>query len=100
MAALQGKKHAAKQEYEVAVVMASRGGFIGDAALAYERFFIHLLEISETEEALDKLDKAIELYSEWGAIRKATILQETYSYLFTKPKEILALKPAIDAWEQ
>ena len=72
----------AMKKYESATVMASRGSFLHDAALANERFGIFLLnQMHDKEMAAFRLHKAIKLYSEWGSVSKASMLEKNYQEL-------------------
>jgi hypothetical protein len=88
-AALDGKSKAAQKNYQSAVVMAARGGFVHDAALANERYGEFLLhDMSDTQEAVFPFEEAIMLYSEWGASKKVELLREQYSYLWPHPTSL------------
>jgi hypothetical protein len=88
-AALDGKSKEAELHYQSAVVMAARGGFVHDAALANERYGEFLLnELSDKYMAVFRLEEAIKLYSEWGALKKVELLREQYSDLLPQPSEI------------
>ena len=90
LAALNGRKHVAKKHYEVAAILAGRGGFVRDAALANERYGEFLLEdMCDREDAAFRFQEAIKLYLEWEARAKAELLSAKYGYLWsTPPKEI------------
>jgi predicted ATPase len=86
--ALNGKKHAAKKFYEEAIILASRSGFIQDAALGSERFGEFLLhDMDDRHEAMYRLRAAMNLYREWGAIAKAELLEAKYTDLWTSSSE-------------
>jgi hypothetical protein len=71
------------------VVMAARGGFVHDAALANERYGEFLLhDMSDKREALFRFEEAIKFYSDWGASKKVELLREQYSDLWQTPTEI------------
>jgi hypothetical protein len=77
LAALNGRQHAAKKHYEVAAMLAGRGGFVRDAALANERYGEFLIEDeSDREEAAFRFQEASKLYLEWEARAKAGLLSE------------------------
>jgi hypothetical protein len=67
-ASLNPKKfHIAMSNFEGAAVMASRAGFLHDAALINERFSVFLLNCMKDEEnAAFRMHQAIRLYHEWG----------------------------------
>ena len=86
LAALNGRKHLAKKHYEVAAMLAGRGGFVRDAALANERYGEFLLEdLPDQEEAAFRFQEAIKLYLEWEAQAKAELLSAKYGYLWSPP---------------
>jgi hypothetical protein len=90
-AALDGKYKAAQEHYQSAVVMAARGGFIHDAALANERYGEFLLhDMSDKQEAVFRFEEAIKFYSEWGASKKVELIREQYSDLW--PHSISSLR--------
>jgi predicted ATPase len=73
-AALDGKEDLARALYGKAVILAARGGFLHDAALASERFadFVHRYD---RDEATFRLEESIRFYTEWGATRKVEMLR-------------------------
>mmetsp|Transcript_25011 Transcript_25011/g.46652 ORF Transcript_25011/g.46652 Transcript_25011/m.46652 type:complete len:293 (+) Transcript_25011:1355-2233(+) len=74
--------HVAMKQYEIATVMASRGGFQHDSALANEHFGEFLLEEMKDEEmAAFRIHKAIQLYYEWGSSLKASMLEQKHEEL-------------------
>ena len=88
LAAWNGSVHVAKKNFEVAIALASRGGFIQDAAFAYERYGDFLMEHSE-EDAAFHIGEAIRLYREWGAGAKVAYLEAKYTTMvFKSPAEI------------
>jgi hypothetical protein len=90
-AALDGKSKAAQKHYQSAVVLAARGGFVHDAALANERYAEFLLhDMSDKQEAAFRVEEAIKFYSEWGASKKVDLLRVQYSDLSPRPTEISA----------
>jgi hypothetical protein len=92
MAALRGKKYNARKQYEIATVLASRQGFIHDAAMANERYGEFLLnDMLDREEAAYRLEEAVKLYKEWGAHAKADILLEKYADLWPKPSQVVTM---------
>ena len=77
---LKGKKCLALKYYEVSVVLASKGGFVHDAAMINECFGEFLLhdyedddDTNKTKGACFRINEAIRLYREWGAFKKAKI---------------------------
>lgn len=90
--AYKGKHYLAKNDYEAGTVLAARGGFIHDAALANERYAEFLLdEMDDKESAVYKLKEAIKLYSEWGAHAKAEQLSRKYDCFLSHPPTVLTL---------
>lgn len=85
---LTGKPTSAEKNYQAAIAMASRGGYVHDAALANERYGNFMLSVlSDKDGAAFYLKKAIHLYSEWGASKKAKLLYEKHSTLLAKTTE-------------
>lgn len=87
-ASLDKRTHqVAMKHYEVATVMASRSGFIQDAALANEHFGKFLLnDIGDEEMGAFRIHQSIRLYNEWGSRRKAWILEKEFEdLLFAHP---------------
>ncbi len=84
LAALNARTHVPKKHYEVAAMLAGRGGFVRDAALANERYGEFQLEdMSDREEAAFRFQEAIKLYLEWEARAKAELLSAKYGYLWS-----------------
>lgn len=76
-AALAGKKKAAERNYQSSIAIATRLGFIHDAALANERYSNFMLTVLKNQQgAAYHLREAIQLYSEWGAVKKVEQLQQ------------------------
>ena len=89
-AALKGKQHIAKRNYETAIIVAARSGFMQDSALASERYGEFLLnELKEREDGMYRLDQAIQYFNEWGARGKAQQIQKKYADLWPKPNVIV-----------
>jgi hypothetical protein len=90
LAALEGKLDAAEGGYQSAVVLASRSGFVSDAALANRQYGEFLLNDRENvSEAVYKFQEACELYAEWGAYRKVDELREKHASLWPQQTEII-----------
>mmetsp|Transcript_58147 Transcript_58147/g.142159 ORF Transcript_58147/g.142159 Transcript_58147/m.142159 type:complete len:1524 (+) Transcript_58147:182-4753(+) len=89
-AALDSRKYqVARNQYESATVIASRGSFLHDAALANERFGIFLLnQIHDEEMAAFRLRRAVQLYNEWGSVLKASMLEKDYRELLYAHPEV------------
>merc|ERR1712113_1252549 len=66
----------ASQLFERAATMAGRRGLIHDAALAQERYALHILNSKASiDDAAVRVTKAMKLYSEWGADAKVESLE-------------------------
>lgn len=86
--ALNGKLDAAELLYHRALNLATRSGFLHDAAIANERcadFFRHVRK--SKEDALYKMEEACKLYEEWGCRIKVDMLRKEYEPLQTMPPE-------------
>jgi hypothetical protein len=80
--AFQGKKHGAIKRYEAAIVLAARGGYQQDAALATQRFGEFYLKVmGDREEAAYQIGQSMKYWGQWGAMAKVRHLQEKYAYL-------------------
>jgi hypothetical protein len=79
--------HVAKKNYEIAIALSTKGGFIQDAALAQERFGDFLLRSGDRDEASFQFGEAIKLYNEWGAKAKALQLQRQHADLWQSSAE-------------
>ena len=64
--------------------MTGRNGTLHDQALIHERMADLYLEMKECSEARYRLEKATELYSEWKADKKVTLLQRRLKKLTTE----------------
>jgi tetratricopeptide (TPR) repeat protein len=74
--ACKGQKLAAVHDYKVAIRFAGRRGILHDHALANERLGEFLLECGDFDEANYRFEKAVALYSEWGADSKVELLKD------------------------
>jgi hypothetical protein len=84
MAALKRQNKAAIKNYELAVELATRGGFIHDAAIANERWGEFALDrLSDRKEAESRLKESLRLCREWGALGKVKNTEEKYSDLLS-----------------
>jgi hypothetical protein len=80
--AFQGRKYEAMKQYEAAILLAARGGYQQDAALATERFReFYLRVMGEREDAAYHIGQSIKYWGEWGAMAKVRHLQEKYADL-------------------
>lgn len=67
-AALQGEKYEdIVDKYERSIVVASSEGFIQEQALACERKSVFLRSRGDNEKATTYFEKAVDLYTKWGA---------------------------------
>ena len=84
---LSGRYNEATMKFQAAIALASRSGFIHDAALMSERFAIFLFASvpNEEEEAVFHLKAASKLYREWGALKKVERLNESYASVLLEP---------------
>ena len=90
VAALQGKVHIAKRNYETAIIVAARSGFIQDAALSSERYGEFLLnDLKEKDDGLYRLQQTIRYFGEWGAKGKVEQIEQKHAGLWPKPEVIV-----------
>jgi histidine kinase len=75
-AVLKGKIDNAINMYVEGITMTGRIGSVHNQALTHERMADLYLERKEPQEAKYRLEKAIELYSEWGANKKVGLLRQ------------------------
>jgi predicted ATPase len=75
-AVLKGKIDDAINMYVDGITMTGRIGSVHNQALTHERMADLYLERKEPQEAKYRLEKAIELYSEWGATKKVGLLRQ------------------------
>ena len=87
--AQRGKKHAAIKHFEVAILLAARGGYQHDAAFASERLGeFQLFVMDDKDEAVYRFRKSIDYWRNWGALAKVNHIQNKYSHLMPQPTEI------------
>lgn len=91
--AFNGNKFSAINNYEVAVLLAARGGYLHDAALASERLGSFYLKLGDREEATFRIGQSIKYWREWGATAKVGHLEEKYVDLMPKPLGIVVMTP-------
>jgi hypothetical protein len=85
--ALKGKKYDAVKQYEAAVLLAARGGYQHDAALATERFGEFYLKVmGDREDAAYQIGQSMKYWGEWGAVAKVHHLEEKYGDLLETKK--------------
>jgi hypothetical protein len=89
MAFKGNKKNAAIKYYETAIMLAVRGGYQQDAALATERCgAFYLTVMGDRENATYQIGQSMTYWREWGAISKVHHLQEKYADLMPRPSEV------------
>lgn len=77
LAMLNGaKKDQVEKLYQKAIVVAARGGWVQDAAVANERLARYFQDHGETVEAGRRFEQAIEYYNDWGFTAKADCLRQ------------------------
>jgi len=75
LAALKGVKKAKVEElYQKATMLATRGGFVQDVAVANERFGYYMERRGEKVEAGRRFEQAVQYFDEWGFVQKAVLL--------------------------
>jgi hypothetical protein len=89
----KGNKFSAINNYEVAILFASRGGYLHDAALASERLGSLFLKLGDREQATFQIGQSIKYWREWGAMAKVGHLEEKYVDLRPKPTGIIVMAP-------
>ena len=91
-AALQGRENDAKKLFQEGIVMATKSGFVQDAALASERFGDFLLDdLMDREGAMFRYKESIRFWSDWGASRKVRMLRDRYHELCPHPNEVVVV---------
>lgn len=78
--AFKGKNATAVMHYEAAILLAARGGYQHDAALATERLGdFHLTISGDLEEAAYQIGLSRKYWGEWGALAKVNHLCQKYA---------------------
>jgi hypothetical protein len=81
-AAFKGKKDDAIKHYEVAILLAARGGYQHDAALATERFgAFYYVAMGDRDSAAYQIGQSITYWGDWGAVAKVRQLKAKYAEL-------------------
>jgi hypothetical protein len=80
-AAYIGKRPVAYKNYESAILMAGRRGYLADQALGNELFARYCVECGDESEAEFRINESLRLYAEWGAHRKVQLLREEFQRL-------------------
>ncbi|KAL3922936.1 MAG: hypothetical protein SGARI_006337 [Bacillariaceae sp.] len=91
VAAGQGKRHAAVQNYQTAIIIAARGGWMMDAGYFSEILAEYLLEIGERDDAVFRLQEALKYFREFGALRKAAMIEEKHAALLDPQSPAVAV---------
>ena len=91
--AFKDRRFQAIKQYEVAILLAARGGYQQDAALASERLGEFQIDVmKDFDEGRYRLGEAVKYWSSWGAVAKVEHLENKYSGLLQRPpSEILSL---------
>eukprot|EP00977_Amphora_coffeiformis_P020355 scaffold8152_cov195-Amphora_coffeaeformis.AAC.2 len=77
--AYKGQNFAAIKHYEIALLLAARGGFQQDAAFASERLGDFQTEVmKDVEEGRYRIGEAIKYWGGWGAMAKVEHLEQKY----------------------
>jgi hypothetical protein len=92
MLALDGQLYDAIPKFEAAISLATRSGFIHDAALLNERYGEFLMHrMADDERGMHHLGDANKLYEEWGAQKKADMLRDKYEDKWPHPAEVVTI---------
>lgn len=92
--AFRGKNFKAIKHFESAILLAARGGFQQDAALASERYGEFQMEVmNDLDEGRYRIRQAIKYWRGWGAMAKVEQLEHKYLELLMpeQPSTIFAL---------
>jgi predicted ATPase len=81
-AALNGSLDRALKLYNLSIVVADEEGFKHESAIACELAHATLKEIGQADKALPFLERAVELYTEWGAQAKVKHLRRKYGSVY------------------
>jgi hypothetical protein len=71
-------KKRVQEEYDNAIAKSGRRGFLNDQALANQRAGEYVLQQGDKDWAATYLNRARDLYIEWGALAKARQLEDKY----------------------
>ena len=75
---LRKKKNKAIEAFGKVILLAGRSGILQLQALANERLAEYLLSMHEDDDAKYRLEEALKLYTEWGAMTKVLQLEGKY----------------------
>ena len=93
LSALNDNLPNAVRHYQYAIIMAGRGGYLHDAALASERYAdFQLKRKGDEDEAEYRIGKAIGYWREWGALAKVEQLERKYPSLVPQPDQIVSIR--------
>jgi hypothetical protein len=96
----QGKYSTAMKSFELAVLLAGRGGYQHDAALASERYGeFHLSIMKDNEEGIYRLKEAARYWRCWGAHAKVEALERHSAAVgrLQKPTDIIGLNISVSS---
>ncbi len=79
LASVSGQNDLAYAHYTSSIALAEKSDFLFQQALTHERLGFHLHRVGEPEKARRHLDKAVNMYSHWGARGKARYLMDVIS---------------------
>ena len=83
LASLDGNPQEAEKDYEIAILLAGRNGFSNYQGLAHERCAAHALRVGDMNEARYNYRRALDLYTEWGALGKVAHLEPLISSIMS-----------------
>jgi tetratricopeptide (TPR) repeat protein len=89
MLALKHNHDEAIRKFERAIAIATRGGYMHDAALLNERYGEFVLQRGDHDRGMYHLNIALRLYAEWGASMKVQLLSRKYG-LCEYPENVVA----------
>ena len=84
-----GDHRLVQQSYDSAISKSGRRGFLNDQALANELAAMYFLRQGDREWAATYIDRAYELYLEWGAVAKCVILESKYKDLLEMDDKVM-----------
>ena len=91
---MEGRLDKAELLYHQALSIASRSGFLQDAAIINELFAEFFLNRRKSpDDALYKMKASCGLYEEWGCHLKAEMLRAKYGAICTPPQSNLIVSP-------
>ena len=94
MLVLKNKTTEATSRFEKAIALATRFGFIHDAALMNERYGEFLME-TDAQRGMHHVIVAYTLYTEWGARKKAEMVRDKYPSQWAHPLNEIRLSAGL-----